>query len=89
MDAEFKEITTQFREKAIMAGMTSEELKDFECSTLLDVETVLASIQKRQLHTKKLRYIKRIEPFLKLISEYGKVVDIFVNTSEILAFVWV
>ncbi|KAH8662434.1 hypothetical protein BX600DRAFT_382529 [Xylariales sp. PMI_506] len=89
IQAEFKDVAKDFREKASQAGLTPGELKDFECSTFQSVEVVIASIQQKQLQTRKLQYIRRIEPFLKAMVEYGKVLDIFVNTSEILAFVWV
>jgi hypothetical protein len=86
MKDQFRRVLDDFKKKA---ELTSEELKHFQFTDFDDVLTTLSSIQKEQAKRKTLLYMKRIEPFLKTMAEYGKVIEVFVNTSEILAFVWV
>ena len=86
MNEQFRRALDAFKKKA---GLTSEELQYFQCSSFDDVLTTLNTVQKEQSKKKTLVYMRRIDPFLKTIAEYGKVIEIFVNTSEILAFVWV
>ena len=71
------------------AGLSAEELQDFQFSTLTDLQSTIGMIQQEQSRTRTLRYSKRLEPFLKTIEEYGKVIEVFVNSSQMLAFIWV
>ena len=86
LDAEFRRVVDDFKAKA---ELTPEELQYFRLSKLDDVTAILATIQKKQSQTGRLTYMKRIDPFLKTILEFGSVVEVFLNTSDILAFVWV
>ena len=71
------------------AGLSAEELRGFQLSSLTDLQTSIGIIQHEQSRTRTRRYMKRLEPFLKTVEEYGKVIEVFVNSSEMLAFVWV
>lgn len=86
LDGEFHRVVDAFKSKA---ALTAEELQFFQFSNLESVLVTLGSIQKQQSEKKRLVYMKRIDPFLKTMIEYGKVVDVFLNASDILAFVWV
>jgi hypothetical protein len=46
-------------------------------------------MQTKPQHTKKLMYLKRLQPFLNAMEQYSTVINIFVNTSNLVAFVWV
>lgn len=86
MDTEFLQIVESFKANA---ELTPKERDNFQFSSLNDVLSTLRSIQDKQSKTKRLVFMRRIDPFLKTIVEYGKVIEVFVNSSEILAFVWV
>ena len=86
MSGQFRRVLDDFTKKA---ELTSEELQYFQLGSFNDVLTALSQVQKEQSKKKTLVYMKRIDPFLKSMSEYGKVIEVFVNTSDILAFVWV
>lgn len=86
MDAEFRQVVDAFKAKA---ALTPEELQSFQFSTLSDVSVTMQAIQEKQAKRGKLRHLRRIEPFLKTMLEFGKVVEVFLNVSDILAFVWV
>ncbi|CAG9975887.1 unnamed protein product [Clonostachys byssicola] len=85
MDTEFLQIVESFKANA---ELTPKERDNFQFSSLNDVLSTLRSIQEKQSKTKRLVFMRRIDPFLKTMVEYGKVIEVFVNTSEILAFVW-
>ncbi|KAJ3536177.1 hypothetical protein NM208_g5825 [Fusarium decemcellulare] len=85
MDAEFQQAVQRFKSQAALTG---DELRDFQFSSLNDVQITLRTVQERQEKTRRLVFMKRIDPFLKTMTEYGKVIEIFVNSSDMLAFVW-
>ncbi|KAF5004029.1 hypothetical protein FDECE_9442 [Fusarium decemcellulare] len=85
MDVKFSEVVERFKAQA---ELTADELRDFQFSNLNDVLTTLAAVQERQAKTGRLVFMKRLDPFLKTMTEYGKVIEVFVNSSDMLAFVW-
>ena len=66
-----------------------EELQAFETTRLHELRSAIATIQREQESKRRLRYMRRLEPFLQTMEQYGKVVEVFVNTSDIVAFLWV
>lgn len=71
------------------AGLTKEELQHFQFAKLEDVQAAMIALQQRQSQSKKLRFMRRLGPFLKAVDEYGKVVEVFGQTPELLGFIWV
>jgi len=61
----------------------------FQKTTLDDLLVEIDKIQKDQHSTRRLQAIGRLKPTLEALNQLGKVVETFVNTSEIVAFVWV
>ncbi|KAK5241278.1 hypothetical protein LTS06_012161 [Exophiala xenobiotica] len=72
----------------LQAGLTPQELNELEMTTLEDLQKALAIMQTKQQHTKKLMYLKRLQPFLDAMEQYSTVINIFVNASNLVAFVW-
>lgn len=74
----------------IKANLSPSELRDLEATKCYeDVEQALRVIQEQQAKSKTLKGLKRLTPFLNTMNEYGKVMNVFVNASEMVAFVWV
>jgi hypothetical protein len=69
--------------------LTEEQRNDFEFSTLEDFQTIVVTIQNRQGSEKKMRNLARLRCFLEAMEQYDKVIEVFVNTSEIVGFIWV
>jgi hypothetical protein len=61
----------------------------FKNTTLDDLKKCIGELQKKQHSSRRLQNLNRLKPFIEAIDQYGKVVTIFANTNEILAFVWV
>lgn len=70
-------------------GLSNKELVQFQCIEFKDVEDIVKSIERDQKKKKKMQNIARIKPFLHAMRQYGKIVEVFLNTSNIIAFIWV
>lgn len=71
------------------AGLTQAELKDFQLTSLDDLKHQISIIQNDQRKSKNMRYLKRLGPFLDAMEQYGKIIEVFLNVSDIIAFIWV
>lgn len=69
--------------------LSEEQRNDFEFSTLEDFQATIVTIQNRQGSEKKMRNLARLRCFLEAMEQYGKVIEVFLNTSEIVCFIWV
>ena len=69
--------------------LTKDEQNEIENVSLGDLNEAIRKIQEKQRETKSYRNLKRIEPFVTGITEYGKVIAVFANAVPIVAFVWV
>lgn len=65
------------------------EQEEFGFTSLRDVQKTIVNIQSTQGSERKMRNLTRIKAFLEAMEQYGKIVEVFLNTSEFLAFVWV
>ncbi len=68
--------------------LTPKEQADFQFATLEDVHKVIAQIQNEQESLKTMMNFSRIQSFLEAMDQFGKVIEVFLNTSEFVAFVW-
>lgn len=71
------------------AQLGPDEIKEFRIADLNSLRSTIKRIQAEQEAKRRMRNMKRLEPFLQTMEQYGHTVDVFVNTSEVLAFVWV
>ena len=70
-------------------GLTKDEQVEIENVSLGDLHEAIKKIQEKQRRTRSYRNLKRIEAFVKGMTEYGKVIAVFANAVPIVAFVWV
>ena len=70
-------------------NLTPDEVKDFQFTKLHDLHVEIEIIQQNHASARKLRNMKRLEKFLEAMEQYGKIVEIFLNCTPILAYVWV
>ncbi|KAG8533005.1 uncharacterized protein KY384_001787 [Bacidia gigantensis] len=73
----------------IKSGLTSRELVDIQVTSLPNLQDALGSIQQKQLASKTQRHLRRLQPFLDSMEQYSQVINVFANTSDIVAFIWV
>jgi hypothetical protein len=65
------------------------ERLDFEYTTLHDLQDAIDLIQSQQASERKMRNLGRLKCILEAFEQYGKVIEVFLNTSEFVAFIWV
>lgn len=68
--------------------LTQKEQDDFQITSLEDVRHEIGRIQNEQARRKEMLNMTRIQSFLEAMEQFGKVIEVFVNTSEFVAFVW-
>ena len=68
--------------------LTPKEQNDFQLTTFDDVRREIARIQTEQENSKTMRNMVRIQSFLEAMDQFGEIVEVFLNTSSLLAFVW-
>jgi hypothetical protein len=86
LDAAFLSAKQEF-----LGSLTNKTLFDFsKLTTVDDVYNAATEIQRQQAKTKSFRGLKRIEPFIKVLQEYGGVADTFAQIKpDILCLIWV
>lgn len=84
--SDFERAVDAFRKNA---DLDEAEMADFELTDLQALRQTINTIQNKQAQNKRLMYMKRLEPFLKTMEDYGKVLEVFLNVSDFIAFVWV
>lgn len=68
--------------------LTPKEIDKFQFATLEEFEEAALIIQKDQENTKSMKHMGRIQSFLEGMQQFGKVVDVFLNASPFVCFVW-
>lgn len=74
--------------RSFKAHLTPGEQGSFTGTTLEDVRLTVASIQKTQITERTNKNVARLRKFLEAIESYSKVLDVFVNINDFVAFVW-
>lgn len=70
-------------------SLTDEQKAEFAASSQDDVLSEIQKIQDRYGSARKLRSLKRLSKFLEAMSQIEQLVQIFLNVSNTVAFVWV
>ena len=72
---------------AFKAVLTPEDQDDFKYTVLEDLQVAIREIQTK--HGRKLQNLARMKPFLEGMQQYGQIVEVFLNVSNVIGFVWV
>ncbi|KAI1641602.1 uncharacterized protein F4817DRAFT_355288 [Daldinia loculata] len=62
--------------------------KEFSMCSLSHVQQVCKEIQQKHGSEGKLRYMGRLRGFIEAMEQLGKVIEVFVNASEFVCFIW-
>ena len=74
--------------KSFKARLTHGEESKFTGTTLADLRLTVASIQRTQISERTNKNVARMRKFLEAIESITKVLDLFVNVSDFVAFIW-
>lgn len=74
--------------KNFKQNLNQEQVQNFQFVTLNDVRVTALRIQHEQEQTKTLMNMTRIESFVEAMDQFGKVIEVFLNASSFVAFIW-
>lgn len=72
-----------------LISLNDSEKQDFKYATLEDVNVAISNIQDEHGRQRKMRNMNRIRGFLEAMEQFGSVVEVILNTSNFIAFIWV
>ncbi|KAJ2905926.1 hypothetical protein MKZ38_003714 [Zalerion maritima] len=70
------------------ARLSGREYADFQDTTLSNLKRKMDEIQRQQELNKSTMNMRRIERFLEGMNQISQVVEVFLNASEIVCFIW-
>lgn len=69
--------------------LTAQQRREFSITKIQDVKDEMNRIQIRYGSAKKLRGMSRMSKFLEAMQQLEQVISVFLNVSEVVAFIWV
>ena len=69
------------------SDLTPEDRDDFSYTKLEDLQMVILEIQAKQ--GRKSQNLARLKVFVEGMQQYGQIVEVFLNVSNVVAFIWV
>jgi hypothetical protein len=82
-DGTFQVVLEDFKKR-----LTAKELESFKFATLDDVRQCILRIQREQEEFKTMMNLTRLESFLEATKQFGKIIEVFGNSSSFVGFVW-
>lgn len=70
------------------ARLSGQELIDFQTTTYEQLCRKILQIQRDQENTRKMMNLSRIQSCLEAMNQFGKTIEVFLNVSDAVAFVW-
>ena len=83
-DSAFQRALARFK-----GNLSPEQQEEFSITSLEDVQETIVRIQDAQGSERRMRNFTRIKGFVEAMEQYGRIVEVFLNVSEIIAFIWV
>jgi hypothetical protein len=80
----FKQALDDFRKT-----LSPEDQNEMQFTTLEHLQECILDIQREQINGRAARNINRLAPFLDAMGQYQTLIEVFLNASSILCFVWV
>ena len=74
--------------QAFRARLSTDEATKFKSTTYKQLCADLAQLQQEQEKRKEMMNLSRIQAFLEGMQQLGKTIEIFLNVSDAVAFIW-
>lgn len=68
--------------------LTKEEREKFELTNFDQVRRAIHDIQRAQDESKQMVTLRRIEGFLEAMNQFGQVIEVFLNASNFVCYIW-
>jgi len=82
--ARFEHVLEEFKKT-----LKQDEVDDFSFATLDDLKQLVCNIQRDQAASRRMKNLNRLAFFLEAMEQYDKIIQIFLNASNFVAFIWV
>jgi hypothetical protein len=69
--------------------LTPNELANMKISSLADVHGAIRKLQQKQGSERKLQNLNRLKAFLEGMQQYEQLIKVFLNASNMVAYIWV
>ncbi|KAH8690547.1 hypothetical protein BGW36DRAFT_411385 [Talaromyces proteolyticus] len=79
----FRQALDKFR-----SSLTAAEDQDFQLTTADDLRDAIAKLQNKQMSERKMRNFNRLRDFVERMEQFGTVVEVFLNASMFVAYIW-
>jgi hypothetical protein len=80
----FEDVLEKFKRE-----LKKKDKENFKFVTFDELKSSIVELQAKQQSERRLRALTRLEPFLEAIKHLGTVVEVFCNSNEYVAFIWV
>ena len=81
---EFQKALTEFQ-----ALLSQDDNNEIQLTTLENLQQEILDIQKEHTSARKNRNMARLKRFLEGMEEYAKIIEVFLNASSVVCFIWV
>jgi hypothetical protein len=69
--------------------LSAAQIEEFQFATFQTLQDAINKIQREQAQRKSFRNLNKIRPFLNGLSQYSKIIELFINMEPLLAAIWV
>jgi hypothetical protein len=69
--------------------LSQDEIQDFSFVTSDDLKKAVHRLQEQQKSEKRMQNLRRLGAFVEAMDQFDKVIQVFLNTSDFLGFIWV
>jgi hypothetical protein len=80
----FERVLTRFK-----SDLKKRDRDNFQMATLEGLQQAVGDIQKKQQTERRMQNMMRLKKFIEAMEQYGKVLDVFCNSSQFVPFIWV
>lgn len=84
-------MTTDVKEafEKLSTSISLDDASDFRSTTLQDVRSAVRRIEQQQAARQSIQNMRRVDPFLKFMENYSKVIEVGCQGFSPMAWVWV
>ena len=84
-------MTTDVKEafERLSTSISSDDARDFDSTTLQDVRSAVRRIEQQQAERQSIQNMRRVDPFLKFMENYARVIEAGCQGFSPMAWVWV
>jgi hypothetical protein len=69
--------------------LSAAQIEEFQFATFQSLQEAIHKIQKEQAQRQSFRNLNKIRPFLDGLTQYSKIIELFINMQPLLAAIWV